>query len=85
MTILKINDIILLLKVKRERVLMLTGNQMANALVNANLAEPPKQKPRKRGKKFACHRCGNEMRTINDTNVMVCTNEECSNFYVFDK
>jgi len=59
------------------------GNEMQVALRKAGLGTVPK--PRKiKHKKFNCHTCGNPMQIIENTNVMVCTNEKCSQYFVFD-
>lgn len=64
---------------------MLIGNQMSKALVNANIANPIKQKSHKNHKQFKCHRCGSDMVSVDNTNVMACTNSKCNNYFIFDK
>ena len=59
-------------------------NSLQKALVNAGLAEEPKERPH-RGKKFKCRRCQSPMIKIPETNVMACSNEKCSQYFIFDK
>ena len=57
-------------------------NALQCALVNAGLAEPPRQK-KYRARKFKCNKCGGDMIPQENTNVMTCT--ECGNYFIFTK
>lgn len=61
------------------------GNQMSQALVSAGLAPAPKERRKRQGKQFKCHKCGAPMIKVENTNVMVCSqeNKEHTSFYVF--
>lgn len=63
---------------------MLKGNQLQKELVEKGFAEKPKSRKKRNHKKFTCYRCGQEMSVIDDSNIMVCTNEKCNNYYLFD-
>lgn len=56
-------------------------NSLQKAMVNANLAKEPKEKP-KRHKKFTCKKCGATMTQPDWSNIMFC--QECGkSFFVF--
>ncbi len=55
---------------------------LQKALVNAGIAEMPKEKNR-RHKTFKCRKCGALMEFVDDTNIMYCSNPKCNNFYIF--
>lgn len=57
---------------------------LQKSLVEAGLAKPPKQR-KPRTKQFKCHRCKAPMVKIEDSNIMVCSNEKCNNYFIFDK
>lgn len=57
---------------------------MQKALVNAGLAEAPKQRPH-RGKEFKCKRCKQPMIKVPDSNIMYCSNEKCNNYFLFSQ
>lgn len=62
------------------------GNQMFKALEEAGFNKnTPNKKPKKKTqmKKMKCRRCNSEMTPIDDTNIFVCSNNKCNNFYVF--
>lgn len=59
---------------------MVALNQLQKALVNAGLADPPKEKKR-HYKKFKCHQCNSNMIQVPDTNTMAC--ERCGQYFVF--
>ena len=40
------------------------------------------KKPKHR--KFTCKVCGAPMTTIDNTNVMICSDDKCANYYIFD-
>ena len=63
---------------------MLLGNQMERALINVGLAKAPKPRKKPRHKKFTCHVCGEPMMIIEGTNTMVCTNDQCKQYFIFD-
>ena len=56
-------------------------NALQRALVNAGLAEEPKEKKHK-FKQFKCFNCGGRMIQIPDTNTMAC--EKCHQYFVFN-
>lgn len=58
-------------------------NALQRALVNAGLAEEPKEK-RKRYKKFTCNRCGETMTRLDGTNFMYCSRCDHS-YFIFSK
>lgn len=62
---------------------ILVGNQLENALKKVGF-ESTRVAKKPRHKKFMCHACNSPMKIIEDTNVMVCTNEKCDNRYIFD-
>lgn len=64
---------------------MLLGNQMANALVGAGIAEPLKPKRPRKGKSFKCHKCNTEMVKPENTNVMYCPSCDSSYFIFSDR
>ena len=59
------------------------GNQLEKAFEKLGFKSERKIKKPKH-KKFTCHLCNSPMLVIEDTNVMVCTNEKCANYYIFD-
>lgn len=61
----------------------MVGNQMALAMQQAGVIDEVPTKRRRKDKQFKCHKCGNDMQKINDTNVMTCSN--CRNYFIFDK
>lgn len=63
---------------------MLHGNQMEKALINVGLADTPKPRKKPRHKKFTCHVCGSPMKIIEGTNTMVCMNDKCTQYFIFD-
>lgn len=56
---------------------------MQKALVESGLANPPKLKRKHPQKEIKCHKCGQSMIRIEDTNVIACSNQKCSNYRVF--
>ena len=57
-------------------------NALQRALVNAGLAEKPKErKPHTR--QFKCNKCKHIMVKVPDSNIMYCP--QCSNYFLFDK
>ena len=62
---------------------ILLGNQMEKALERVGFKSTRKTKKPKH-KKFACKICGSPMTTIENTNVMTCSNDKCANYYIFD-
>ncbi len=64
---------------------MLKGNQLEIHFKNAGFKKSTKDKPKKKHQKqFQCHTCGAPMITIEGTNIMVCSNEECKQYFIFD-
>lgn len=61
----------------------ITGNQLENAFKRVGFTSNKTTK-KPRHKKFECRICGAPMRIIDNTNVMVCTNDDCHNKYIFD-
>lgn len=60
-------------------------NQIQKAFVNVGLRTEknlPKQKKRK-NKVQKCYKCGSIMEYVDDTNILVCPNDKCSNYYLF--
>lgn len=56
-------------------------NSLQKALVNAGLAEEPKERKR-RGKQFKCNKCGEVMEHPDNMNVMFC--KDCdSSYFIF--
>ena len=64
--------------------MILHGNQMEKAIIDAGLASTPKPQKKPRHKKFKCHICGEPMIMIEGTNVMACSNDTCSQYFIFD-
>lgn len=56
---------------------------MQKALVDAGIVENPKPKRKRQQKSIKCRRCGEPMIKVDNTNTMACSNEKCSNFYIF--
>lgn len=56
-------------------------NALQLALVNAGLANAPKEKISKQ-RIFTCRKCGEKMFSIPNTNIMACSN--CKNYFIFD-
>lgn len=64
---------------------MLKGNQMELKLQSAGFEKTEKDKPKKKyQKQFKCHTCGAPMIMIEGSNVMVCSNEECKQYFIFN-
>ena len=63
---------------------MLMGNQMEQAMIGAGLADAPKPRRKPRHKKFTCRKCGQPMQIIEGTNTMACTNEKCTQYFIFN-
>lgn len=61
---------------------MLFGNQMEMELLDKGLIDTPRKQKKKKHKKFKCHKCGNDMIFVDETNIMVC--EKCNQFFIFD-
>ncbi len=57
---------------------------MQKALVEAGLADEPKERHRRK-KQFKCRKCGRPMIRLDDTNIMFCSGNTCKNFYIFSK
>ena len=57
-------------------------NAMQRALVNAGLAEEPKECKR-RGKQFKCNKCGEVMEHPTDCNFMYCRNCNSPSYFIF--
>jgi rRNA maturation endonuclease Nob1 len=57
-------------------------NALQRALVNAGLAEEPKQR-KPHTKQFKCHRCKHVMTKVPDSNIMFC--EQCGQYFLFDR
>lgn len=55
-------------------------NALQKALVNAGLAETPKER-KINHRKYNCRKCGAPMIYIDNTNVMSCSS--CKNYYLF--
>lgn len=64
--------------------MVLHGNQLEKALLDAGLADKaiPRKKPRH--KKFKCHVCGEPMVIVENTNTMACSNPDCKQYFIFD-
>lgn len=63
---------------------MLYGNQMQKELVRAGLVDKVQEKKQKKGKKFFCHKCGEEMYKPDWGNFLVC--RKCANnYFLFTK
>lgn len=56
-------------------------NALQKSLVDANLAEKPKERKRK-PREYKCRQCGAPMIQIEGTNTMACSS--CKNFFIFD-
>ncbi len=56
-------------------------NALQKSLVDAGLAEKPKERKRK-SHEYRCRKCGNSMVRIEGTNVMACSS--CKNFFIFE-
>lgn len=56
-------------------------NALQKSLVNAGLAEKPKERKRK-PREYKCRQCGAPMIQIEGTNTMACSS--CKNFFIFD-
>lgn len=63
---------------------MMVLNALQRELVKTGLAEVPEEKARKKGKQFACKKCGEQMVKPDDTNIMYCPNCE-SSYFIFSK
>ena len=61
------------------------GNQMFKALEKAGFINKKSQKTKKKwhGKKpVKCRRCNSEMEQVDNSNIFICSNSKCNNFYV---
>jgi formylmethanofuran dehydrogenase subunit E len=55
---------------------------MQKAFAAAGITKEVKKR-KKKYKDYACYKCGEPMHRDENTNVLVCTNDKCNNYYIF--
>jgi transcription initiation factor IIE alpha subunit len=63
---------------------LLYGNQLEVALFNCGLIKKKRKNKRQKHKSFRCHKCDSDMIFIDNTNVMVCSNDQCKQYFLFE-